>query len=53
MGIFTDPVENEYWTVHNDEFGMEPSSPLSVEIIGGDYVLSGDCVDLWPSDYVR
>ena len=52
-GYFTDPVENEYWSVHNDEFGWEPlSSALSVEIIGGDYVLSGDCVDLWPSDFV-
>jgi hypothetical protein len=48
--FYTDADSNLTWPVYGQRFGSaEPqSTPMDLKIQGGDYLVSADCVDLWP-----
>ncbi|MFL2961924.1 MAG: hypothetical protein ACJZ2K_02960 [Candidatus Poseidoniaceae archaeon] len=48
--FYTDADSNLTWPVYGQRFGgAEPqSTPMDLKIQGGDYLVSADCVDLWP-----
>jgi hypothetical protein len=48
--FYTDVDSNLTWPVYGQRFGSaEPqSTPMDLKIQGGDYLVSADCVDLWP-----
>jgi len=46
---YSDADSNLTWPVYGQKFGAEPQShPLGLKIQGGDYLVSADCIDLWP-----
>ena len=47
--FYLDAENNQTWPVYGQKFGIEPQVyPLDLNIKGGDYIVSADCVDLWP-----
>ena len=47
--FYVDAASNQTWPVYGQKFGIDPQShPLDLEIKGGDYLVSANCVDLWP-----
>ena len=48
--FYSDAESNLTWPVYGQRFGVEPQSyPLDLKVLGGgDYLLSAECVDLWP-----
>jgi len=48
--FYTDADSNLTWPVYGQRFGgAEPqSTPMDLKIQGGDYLVSANCVDLWP-----
>ena len=47
--FYTDADTDLIWPVYGQRFGVEPQSyPMDLKVQGGDYLLSADCVDLWP-----
>ena len=46
---YIDASSNQTWPVFGQKFGIDPlSHPLDLKIQGGDYLVSAECVDLWP-----
>ena len=46
---YVDADTNQTWPVYGQKFGINPlSAPLDLKIQGGDYLVSANCVDLWP-----
>ena len=47
--FYSDADSNLTWPVYGQRFGADAQShPMDLKIQGGDYLLSADCVDLWP-----
>ena len=47
--FYTDADSNLTWPVYGQRFGAEPLTfPMDLKIQGGDYLVSAECVDLWP-----
>ncbi len=47
--FYTDAVSNLTWPVYGQRFGMDPlTTEMDVKVQGSDYLISADCVDLWP-----
>jgi len=47
--FYSDADSNLTWPVYGQKFGVEAQShPLDLKIQGGDYLVSAECVDLWP-----
>ena len=47
--FYTDADNNLTWPVYGQRFGADPlSTPLDVKVLGGDYLVEAECVDLWP-----
>jgi len=47
-GFYKDQDQNELWPVFRQKFSEPLSNPMDLKIQGGDYLVSADCVDLWP-----
>jgi hypothetical protein len=47
--FFSDADNNLTWPVYGQTFGVDSlSTDLSLARVGSDYLVSGDCIDLWP-----
>ena len=47
--FYTDASSNTTWPVYGQKFSQEPlTHPLDVKVQGSSYIVSADCVDLWP-----
>ncbi len=53
-GMYTDSQTNTSWKLFEDTFADSLnddgslSEEMSLSVVGGDYVLTADCIDLWP-----
>ena len=47
--FYMDASANQTWPVYGQKFGIDPlMEELNVKVQGSDYLVSADCVDLWP-----
>jgi len=47
--FYSDATTNLTWPVFGQKFGIEPlTEELDVKVQGSDYLVSAECVDLWP-----
>ena len=47
--FYSDADSNLTWPVYGQRFGVDAQThPLDLKIQGGDYLVSAECVDLWP-----
>ena len=53
-GMYLDPQTNTSWKLFEDTFASSLnddgslSAEMDLSVVGGDYLLTADCIDLWP-----